>query len=158
MKAIVYSTQSFEKEFLAKANKKKHDITLISNALGIDTVNFSEGKEAVIVFINDDVSSSVIQKLKEFGVKYIATRSADTTNIEIKAASVAGMKVANVPKDFSNQSEAKAYQKTAEQIIKNLNNWQANKCAGKACVCANACKKNERPTKDTSSDDRQILH
>ncbi|MBC7655205.1 MAG: lactate dehydrogenase [Oligoflexus sp.] len=155
MKAVVYSTQSFEKEFLAKANKKNHDITLISNALGIDTVNFAEGKDAVIVFINDDVSSPVIKKLKEFGIKYIATRSSDTTNIDIKAASAAGMKVANVPQHFSNQYEAEAYQKTAEQIIKNLNNWQANKCAGKACACANACQKNNIPSKNVSSDDNQ---
>ncbi len=158
MKAVVYSTQSFEKEFLAKANKKNHDITLISNALGIDTVNFAEGKDAVIVYKNDDVSAPVIKKLKEFGIKFIATRSSDTTNIDIKAAGAAGMKVANVPQHFSDQTEAEINQTIAEQIIKNLNNWQAKKCAGKACACADACQKNNIPTKDASSDDFQMLY
>ena len=105
MKAIVYSVQSFEKELLAKANEKKHEITLISNALSPKTAYFAEGKDAVIVFTNDDVSASVIQKLKEYGVKYIATRSVGTDHIDRKAASAAGMKIANVP-SYSPQSIA----------------------------------------------------
>ena len=77
MKAVAYSVKSFEKEYLAKANEKKHDITLISNPLCAETVSFAEGKDAVVVFTNDDLSAPVIKKLKELGVKYIATRSAD---------------------------------------------------------------------------------
>jgi D-lactate dehydrogenase len=30
-----------------------------------------EGKEAIIVFTNDDVSATVIDKQAEFGIKYI---------------------------------------------------------------------------------------
>ena len=44
MKAVAYSIKPFEKEFLAKANQKKHDITLISNPLGIETVIYAKGK------------------------------------------------------------------------------------------------------------------
>ena len=55
MKAVVYSIKSFEKEYLAKANQKKHDITLIANPLSVDTVSFARGKDAVIVFKNDDL-------------------------------------------------------------------------------------------------------
>jgi len=68
------------------------------------------------------------------------------------------MKVANVPQDFSDQTEAETYQKLTEQNIKTLNNWQANKCAGKAYACAEACQKNNIPTKDASSDDIKILY
>lgn len=105
MKAVVYSTKLFEKEYLAKANQKKHDITLISNPLSIDTVGFAEGKEVVIVFTNDDVSAKVIERLKQFGIKYIATRSVGTDHIDRNAASEAGMKIANVPA-YSPQSIA----------------------------------------------------
>ena len=73
MKAVVYSTHSFEKELLAKANHKKHDITLISNSLNLDTATFAKGKDAIVVSTNDDVSASVIEKLKSYGIKYIAT-------------------------------------------------------------------------------------
>lgn len=97
MKAIVYSTQSFEKEFLAKANHKKHDITLISNPLHIDTANFAKGKDAVIVFTNDDVSAPVIEKLEQYNVRYIATRSVGTDHIDKISAEAAKIKVANIP-------------------------------------------------------------
>jgi len=37
MKVAAYSIKPFEKELLSKANQKKHDITLISNQLSIET-------------------------------------------------------------------------------------------------------------------------
>ncbi len=105
MKAVVYSIKSFEKEYLAKANQKKHDITLISNPLSIDTVGFAKGKDAVVVFTNDDVSAPVIEKLKRLGVKYIATRSVGIDHIDCEAATKAEIKIANVP-SYSPQSIA----------------------------------------------------
>ncbi|HEX7367544.1 MAG TPA: 2-hydroxyacid dehydrogenase [Pelobium sp.] len=105
MKAVVYSIKSFEKEYLAKANQKKHDITLISNPLSIDTVGFAKGKDAVVVFTNDDVSAPVINKLKKLGVKYIATRSVGVDHIDCEAATTADIKIANVP-SYSPQSIA----------------------------------------------------
>lgn len=97
MKVVVYSTRSFEKELLAKANQKKHEITLISNALTLDTASYASGKDAIIVFTSDDVSAPVIEKLAACGVKYIATRSVGTDHIDKDAAALAKIKVANVP-------------------------------------------------------------
>lgn len=97
MKAVAYSIKPFEKEFLAKANQKKHDITLISNPLTIDTAIYANGKDAIIVFTNDDVSAAVIDKLAELGVKYIVTRSFGTDHIDKEAAAKAGIKLSYVP-------------------------------------------------------------
>jgi D-lactate dehydrogenase len=97
MKAVAYSIKPFEKEFLAKANQKKHDITLISNALGPDTAMFAEGKDAVIVFTNDDVSAPVIEQLAAYGVKLIITRSTGTDHIDKQVAAIYGISVANIP-------------------------------------------------------------
>jgi D-lactate dehydrogenase len=97
MKVVAYSIKPFEKEFLAKANKKKHDITLISNSLSIETTAYAEGKDAVVVFTNDDVSAPVVNKLADMGIKYIATRSAGTDHIDVEAASKKGISLANVP-------------------------------------------------------------
>ncbi|WDF75603.1 2-hydroxyacid dehydrogenase [Mucilaginibacter sp. KACC 22773] len=97
MKAVAYSIKPFEKEYLAKANQKKHDITLISNPLGPDTAIYAEGKDAVIVFTNDDVSAVVIGKLAALGVKYIVTRSSGTDHIDKDAAAAHHIKIANVP-------------------------------------------------------------
>ncbi|TSD66297.1 2-hydroxyacid dehydrogenase [Inquilinus sp. KBS0705] len=97
MKVVAYSIKPFEKKFLSKANQKKHEITLISNPLSIETTLYAEGKDAVIVFTNDDVSAGVIERLADLGVKYIATRCAGTDHIDRDAASLRGIKVANVP-------------------------------------------------------------
>jgi D-lactate dehydrogenase len=97
MKAAAYSIKACEKELLIKANHKKHDITLISNRLTMDTAAYAQGKEAVLVFSCDDVSASIIAKLKEMGVKYIATRSTGTDHIDLQAAEAAGIKTANIP-------------------------------------------------------------
>ena len=105
MKVVAYSIKVFEKEFLAKANQKKHEITLISNPLSLETAAFAEGKDAAIVFTNDDVSAPVINKLATLGVKYIVTRSAGTDHIDKKAAAKKGIQVANVPV-FSPQAVA----------------------------------------------------
>lgn len=97
MKAVAYSIRPFEKEYLAKANQKKHDITLISNPLNPDTTSYAEGKDAVIVFTNDNVNANVIANLAGRGVKYIITRSTGTDHIDKEAADKYNIKVSNVP-------------------------------------------------------------
>ena len=97
MKAVAYSIRPFEKEFLAIANQKKHDITLIANPLNNKTTSYAEGKDAVIVFTNDEVSAEVIDQLAALGIKYIITRSTGTDHIDKAAAEKYGIKVSNVP-------------------------------------------------------------
>ncbi len=97
MKAVAYSSKICEKELLIKANNKKHDITLISNRLTLDTISYAKGKDAVLVFSCDDLSAPILSKLKEMGVKYISTRSTGTDHIDLKEAERLGLKVGNVP-------------------------------------------------------------
>jgi D-lactate dehydrogenase len=127
MKVVAYSIKPFEKEFLAKANQKKHDITLISNPLTMETAIYAEGKDAVVVFTDDDVSSPVIDKLAKFGVKYIASRSVDIKHIDEKAAAKWNIKLASVP--------APSPHDIAEQTIKNLDLWQSDKGTADASTC-----------------------
>lgn len=76
MKAVAYSVLAFEKEFFAKANKKKHEITLIANPLGLDTIHYADGKEAIIMPEGYKISKDITYKLYEIGIKYIITRGA----------------------------------------------------------------------------------
>ena len=105
MKAVAYSIKPFEKEYLAKANQKKHDITLISNSLSLETAIYAEGKDAVIVFTNDDVSAPVIGRLAELGISYITTRSSETDHIDREEAARYNIKLSNVP-SYSSQAIA----------------------------------------------------
>lgn len=97
MRVVAYSIKNFEKELLAKANQRKHDITLISNALSLETVFYAKGKDAVLVFTNDDLSAPVITKLAGMGIKYIATRSVCVDHIDLQEAKKRNIEVASVP-------------------------------------------------------------
>jgi lactate dehydrogenase-like 2-hydroxyacid dehydrogenase len=130
MKVVAYSVKSFEREPLAKANQKKHDITLIFNSLSLETALFAAGKQAVMVSSSDDVSADVIDKLAQLGVKYITMRTTSSVNIDKLAAARNGIKLANVPEQID----------IANQTIKNLDLWEMNKCVGNACICAKNCK------------------
>lgn len=135
MKAIAYNIKPDEKEWLVLANYKKHDITVIANSLTADTLAFANGKEALLVFNNDALTSEMIAELKLLGLKYIATSSFETDHVDLQAAGIAGMKIANVPWS----EKAQTPRMRMEQVIKNLDQWAAGKCVGKACCCQNNC-------------------
>ncbi|WP_295792980.1 lactate dehydrogenase [Mucilaginibacter sp.] len=143
MKAVAFSVKPFEKEYLAKANQKKHDITLISNPLGVDTAVYAEGKNAVIVTEDDDLSAPVAEQLAALGIQFIVTRSAGTGHLDKTALTSHGIKIANIQNYppggplLANE----ALQEIADQTIKSLDLWSLNKCVGQVCACAKDCNK-----------------
>lgn len=140
MRVVAYNIKSFEKEPLAVANRKKHEITLISNPLNVDTALFAAGKVAVVVTKEDDLSDQVIRKLSELGVKYIATRSVSTDHINIDTAAEMKIRIAAVPPDLLQTKTMDEISATlAEQTIINLDAWQGKSCLGNACVCSRSC-------------------
>jgi D-lactate dehydrogenase len=97
MKTIIYSTKVFERSYLLGANKMNHELTCVEEALNTSTAGLAQGHEAVVVFTGDDVSTAVVEKLHEAGVKYIAVRAVGYDNVDIKKANEIEIKVANVP-------------------------------------------------------------
>lgn len=63
MKVAIYSTHKFEKEYLIKANNGKHELLFRELQLSLTTTVMAEGCEAVSIFVNDDASKSVLEKL-----------------------------------------------------------------------------------------------
>ncbi|MHA4895551.1 lactate dehydrogenase [Pedobacter sp. PWIIR3] len=140
MRVVAYSIKAGEKEALAIANHKKHEITLISNSLTAETVSFAAGKEAILVYTNDDVCAAVVHRLADLGVKYIATRSTDVAHIDQLAASLRNIKVGNVPHAVLTPLNLQDFPMAlAMETINNLDKWQENRCLGNACVCSKAC-------------------
>lgn len=131
MRAVAYSIRSFEKEPLAKANKKKHDITLISNALGLETAEYAAGKEAVIISESDHVSEAVILRLAALGVKYITVRASESDKVDMYTAARMNIAVSTIPVPADvpvNGPDFIVHQyDIAVGTIKNLDFWQNNK-------------------------------
>lgn len=97
MKIIIYSAKDFESSYLLQANRLNHELTCVEEALNLKTTELAKGHEAAVVFTGDDVSTPVVEKLHEAGIKYIAVRAVGYDNVDIKRANELDIKVANVP-------------------------------------------------------------
>lgn len=97
MKTLIYSIHGFDKSFLEKAAQGKHELVYTEQRLNQSTANLANGFDAITVFSSDIASAEVIEQLKEYGVKFIATRSVGYDHIDLEKAKELGIKVANVP-------------------------------------------------------------
>lgn len=97
MKVSVFSFKTFEKKPLEEFAKGQHEFKFISEALSFETISQAEGMDAVSVFVNDDCSAPVLEKLVSMNIRFIVSRCAGTDNIDLKRAKELGIKVANVP-------------------------------------------------------------
>lgn len=143
MKAVAYNIKDYEKELLALANGKVHDLTLISNPLNARTMHYAYGKEVVVVSEDDLLDSSLLAELQRIGIQKIVTRSLKTDHIDLYRAHDLGIQIANTP------YEDRTPKGIAEQTIRNLNLWGNGKCVGQACCCVKECNViNANQTKD----------
>lgn len=97
MKVAIFSTKPYEKVYLDKFNKGKHELVYFDAALNADTTNLAIGFEAVCIFVSDKMDKETIAKLAKDGVKLIDLRSAGFNNVDIDAAAKNGIKVLRVP-------------------------------------------------------------
>lgn len=97
MKVTVYSTHDFEKGTLADSNGNRHELKFVKAALNVDTAALASGCDAVCIFVNDDASKPVLEKLFESGVRSILLRSAGFNNVDVPAAKQLGFRMARVP-------------------------------------------------------------
>ncbi len=98
MRTIVFSSKSYDKEFLTEANSNAgHEMVFVDVPADPQTVVLARGFEAACVFVNDELNSKVLNALHQEGIKMIALRCAGFNNVDLKAAHQLGIKVARVP-------------------------------------------------------------
>ena len=97
MKTAVFSAHKFERDYLINSNNDKHELKLLEPHLSIDTVGLAAGCEAVSIFVSDDASAPVLEKLHKQGVKFLVLRSAGYNHVDIAEAKKLNIKVARVP-------------------------------------------------------------
>jgi D-lactate dehydrogenase len=89
MKVIAYNIQSCERGYLATANQKKHDITLIGNQLTKETLFYATGKEAIIIQDDMEISAELVTKLALMGINHVIVR--ETCNNESELNKIQNM-------------------------------------------------------------------
>ena len=100
MKVAVYSTKNYDRKYLTVANEKfgsAFELEFFDFMLDRKTAKMAEGADAVCIFVNDDVSRPVLEKLAKLGIKTIALRCAGFNNVDLQAAEELGIQVVRVP-------------------------------------------------------------
>ncbi|ATW42749.1 2-hydroxyacid dehydrogenase [Glaesserella parasuis] len=98
MKVAVFSTKNYDRKYLELVNVKYHfQIEFFDFMLNERTAKMAEGCDVVCIFVNDDGSRTVLEKLAKVGVKMIALRCAGFNNVDIQAAKELGIQVVRVP-------------------------------------------------------------
>lgn len=97
METVIYSTHKFEKDFLERANAGIHSLKFLDASLNKTTSDLAIGAKAVSIFVNDDASAEVLDKLQKGGVKFLVLRSAGYNNVDMDVARQSGFRVARVP-------------------------------------------------------------
>ena len=95
MKVAVFSTKSYDREFLEAANSEAgHELRFFDAR---HTVALASGAGAVCAFVNDDLSAPVLEELRRLDTGLVALRSAGFNNVDLEAARNLGVRVARVP-------------------------------------------------------------
>jgi D-lactate dehydrogenase len=98
MKVVVFSTQSYDRQFLEAANHThRHELIFLEPRLVAETAALAMDAPAVCVFINDQLDSAVLRAIAAQGVRLIAIRAAGFNNVDLKTAEELGMTVVRVP-------------------------------------------------------------
>ncbi len=98
MKAIVFSARKDEKSYLIDAFEASgHEVMFEEVHLNRKTAELAAGFDAVVVFVNDQLDESCLERLAELSVKTVALRCAGYNNVHLDAAKRLGLSVVRVP-------------------------------------------------------------
>lgn len=97
MKVAVFSTKSYDREYLDRFNNNRHELSYFETGLNANTTNLTLEYEAVCIFVNDKIDRETLEQLAKNGIKIIALRCAGFNNVDLLAAEDNGVQVVRVP-------------------------------------------------------------
>lgn len=100
MRVAVFSTKSYDQDFLERANREhghEFDLTFFEPRLVLDTAPLASGYEVVCAFVNDRLDAEVLRSLHAHGTRLVALRSAGFNHVDLEAADALGLTVVRVP-------------------------------------------------------------
>jgi D-lactate dehydrogenase len=103
MKIAVFSTRSYDREFLSQAAAKDaafrsfHYFSYYDVHLRPETIHLAKGHDAICAFVNDQLNRTTLESLKAGGVQLVVLRCAGYNNVDLVAANDLGISVARVP-------------------------------------------------------------
>ncbi|WP_086349043.1 2-hydroxyacid dehydrogenase [Candidatus Enterococcus clewellii] len=96
-KIACYGVRPNEVAFFNQLNIYNYELTLIEGLLTHDNIDTAQGHDAVLLRGNCVADSQNIDKFKEYGIKYVFTRTVGFNHIDLEAAAKYEMRVTRVP-------------------------------------------------------------
>jgi D-lactate dehydrogenase len=97
MNTAVFSTKSYDREFLSAVNAGRHKLTFFEPRLTVESMKLAFDFEAVCCFVNDVLGANVLRPLAEHGIRLIALRCAGFNQVNLRAADELRLAVVRVP-------------------------------------------------------------
>ena len=98
MRATVFSTHSFDRQFLDEANvASEHDLHYLEARLTPATTALARDCPVVCAFVNDQLDAPVLTALAAGGARMVALRSAGFNHIDLNKARELRLTVSRVP-------------------------------------------------------------
>ena len=98
MKVAVFSTKSYDRQFLEPANANfGHELVFFEPQLNRDTAILAAGFPAVCAFINDQLDAPTLEILAAHGTRLLALRSAGFNHVDLSVAADLGLTTVRVP-------------------------------------------------------------
>lgn len=86
LRIAFFDTKPYDQDFFSRLNSEyKYEIKYFPSRLNIDNVALTKGSDAVCVFVNDILTSDIIDALHQNGIKLIALRSAGYNHVDLEA-------------------------------------------------------------------------
>lgn len=86
MKIAFFDAKQYDKDSFEKHRRDDMFFKFFETKLNIDTASLCQGFDGVCIFVNDTANAEVIDKLYEYGIKFIALRCAGYNNVDLKYA------------------------------------------------------------------------
>lgn len=98
MKIAVFSTKSYDRQFLQAANAEhQHELVFLEPQLNQRTATLAAGFPGVCIFVNDEADAKTLEILAANGTRLLALRSAGFNHVDLQAATDLGITIVRVP-------------------------------------------------------------
>ena len=97
MRIAVFSTKSYDKEYLDRFNAEVNEFIYFEAPLNVNTANLTQDFTGVCVFVNDKLDDATINTISRNGVKLIVLRCAGFNNVDLDSAKKNNIAVLRVP-------------------------------------------------------------
>lgn len=97
IKVVCYGVRKNEVRYFNRLNKYGFELTLIEDLLNHDNIETAIGMDTVLLRGNCVADKRNIEIMKDYGVKYVFTRTVGYNHIDLQAAADCDMSVARVP-------------------------------------------------------------